>query len=99
MSFSIKITQRAEKSYRQNLDYLNENWGPKVTIAFIDRVDSIGKSISKNPYLYPLFLRSQNIRRCVVHERIIMYYRISGKTKITILLFWNTYQKPEKLKL
>ena len=98
MSYALKITSRAEKSYAQNLEYLAKEWGAKVTLQFMDRVDSVLLAIADNPYLYPPFRSSKNNRRCVIHERIIMYYRISGKSKISILLFWNTYQNPDKLR-
>jgi plasmid stabilization system protein ParE len=98
MSYTLKITARAEKSYTQNLDYLEKEWGGKVTLQFMERVDSVLQAIRQNPYLYPIFSPSQKIRRCVIQGRIIMYYRISGKTRISILLFWNTYQNPDKLR-
>jgi len=53
--------------------------------------------IQENPYLYPLYNPSKKIRKCIIHGRIILYYRINGDI-IEILRFWNTYQNPDKLK-
>jgi len=99
MSYALKVTLNAKKSFDQNLDYLKKEWGAKVTKEFIDRVEVIFNTISENPYLYPFHSSSKQIRRCVIHKRIIMFYRISAKNKISILLFWNTYQNPDKLRL
>ena len=79
------------------VDYLKKEWGTKVTIRFIERVDTTLEAIRKNPFLYSLHDPSKNIRKCVIHGRIILYYRINGNT-VEILRFWNTYQNPEKLK-
>ena len=54
MSYSIKFTIKARNTYAQNLDYLEKEWGAKVTMGFIDRVDTVLETISKNPLLYPL---------------------------------------------
>jgi plasmid stabilization system protein ParE len=99
MSYSLKITLRAKKSLEQNLDYLIEEWGSKVTSEFIDRVEYVYNTLRDDPYLYPFYSPSKNIRRCILHKRIILFYRISNKAKVSILLSWNTAQNPDKLKL
>ncbi len=97
MSYTLKLTVKARNSYAQNLDYLHKEWGSKVTLDFIDRVDTVLQTIIQNPYLYPTYLSSKSIHKCAVHNRIILYYRIKGNV-IEILRFWNTYQDPKKLK-
>ena len=99
MSYALKITLKAKKSLDQNLDYLKKEWGLKVTNGFIDRVENVYDTIRENPYLFPLHLPAKKIRRCIVHRRIILFYRISSNTKVSIILFWNTSQNPDKLKL
>ncbi len=97
MSFALKFTVRARNTYAQNLDYLQKEWGAAVAMQFIERVDTVLEAIRENPFLYSLYHPSKNIRKCVMHNRIILYYRIKGNT-IQILRFWNTYQNPEQLK-
>ncbi len=87
MSYSLKITLNAKKSFDRNLDYLKEEWGAKVTNEFINRVEVVFNTISENPYLYPFHFTSKQVRRCVIHKRIIMFYRISSQNKISILFF------------
>jgi len=97
MSYALKFTIKAKNNYAQNLDYLKKEWGAKVAMGFIDRVDIVLETIRINPFLYPLYYPAKNIHKCVVHSRIILYYRIKGNA-IEILRFWNTYQNPKKLK-
>jgi len=99
MSYALKITKGATDSLAQNLDYLEKEWGVKVTIDFIDAVQEAYNTIRERLYLYPRYSSSKKIRRCIVHKRIVMFYRISSRTKISIPLFWNTYQNPDRLRL
>jgi plasmid stabilization system protein ParE len=39
MTYTVKISTRAKKAYEQNLDYLHKEWGNKVTLQFIERVE------------------------------------------------------------
>ncbi len=53
MSYDLKITLSAKKTFDQNLDYLKKEWGAKVTNEFINRVEVVLNTISENPFLYP----------------------------------------------
>ena len=97
MSYTLKLTVKARNTYAQNLDYLHKEWGSKVTLDFIDRVDTVLQTIIQKPFLYPIYLPSKSIYKCVVLNRIILYHRVKGEV-IEILRFWNTYQNPKKLK-
>ncbi len=98
MRYKVKISARAKKAYEHNLDYLHKEWGNKVTLQFIERVDKMIGIIQENPFLFPVYNLHKGIRKCVIHERIILYYRINENT-IELLLFWNTYRDTSKLKL
>ena len=98
MAYEIVIKKRFTNKLLGVLDYLEKEWGARVTKQFIDRFDYVLDALKENPYIYSIYFESKKIRRCVIHPRIIMYYRISSKTKISILLFWNTSQNPANLK-
>lgn len=98
MTYTVKISKRAKKAYEQNLDYLHKEWGNKIVLQFIEHVDKIIGIIQENPFLFPVYNLHKDIRKCVIHERIILYYRINGNT-IELILFWNTYRDISKLKL
>jgi len=99
MRYDVNFTKRAEKSYDKNIAYLKKDWGNATVVQFMDRVDELVENIAQNPFTYSFYSRARKIRKCVVNERIILFYRISAKTKVSVLLFWNTYQSPSKLKL
>lgn len=96
--FTVSWTDDAINSFNENLDYLNLDWPVSVTIEFIDRVDEVIEIISTNPYLFPLHRPKDKIRKCVVHPRVILYFRIIDSESIDLLLFWSTWQNPERMK-
>jgi hypothetical protein len=68
-------------------------------MIFIDRVEEVLEKIKANPKLYPLYRPSKSVYKCVVHHRIILYYKVVDEEIIDLLTFWNTYQDMDKLKL
>src|SRR5271166_1019585 len=97
MSYFINWTSRGELTFYENIEYLEQEWNNAVINQFLDRVGAVLDKIRTNPFLYPLHKPSQNIRRCIINGRIILYYRIIDAATIDILLFWNTSQNPDKL--
>jgi plasmid stabilization system protein ParE len=82
MSFSIHWTDYAVQSFKQNIEYLHQDWSIAVVNSFIDRVDEVIGLVSQNPYLYPLHRPKDGIRKCVVHPRIVLYFKIVDKQTI-----------------
>ena len=99
MTYTVNWTKKAERTFDQNIDYLEQEWNPNVVNQFLERVDTVISIIETNPFSYPLYPSSNDIRKCVVHERIILFYKIFDDTNIDILIFWNTYKNPTDLKL
>jgi len=95
----INWTPEAEKTFNQNLEYLSNEWDNVVMNHFLDRVEEVLGVIQSNPKLYPLHRPDENVHRCVIHERIVLYYKIVGDEAIDLLTFWNTYQDPSSLKI
>jgi|SRR5688572_1407207 len=99
MSRVLRWTSESKKTFNQNLEYLSEEWDNQVINNFLDRVEEVLEQIRSNPELYPLHRPSDQIHKCVVHKRIILYYKIVDDKHIDLLTFWNTYQGPDKLKV
>ena len=100
MSLRINWTSESEKTFSQNLEYLSKEWNNVVINHFLDRVEEVLEKIKSSPRLYPQYRSADNIYKCVVHERIILYYKLKEEEGvIDLLTFWNTYQDPNKLKL
>lgn len=101
MDCKINWTQRAWETYKSNIDYLKKSWTQKEITRFVLIVDDklnilsahqkIGTSKNKK---FP------NIRSTFIHKRIILIYKYKPlKKEIDLLIFWNTYQNPRKLKV
>src|SRR5688572_28870241 len=88
----INWTSESEKTFSQNIDYLSKEWDVLVLNRFLDRVEGALENIRSNPKSYPLHRPNENVHRCVIHERIILYYRIVDDETIDLLTFWNTSQ-------
>jgi len=99
MSVRINWTAESERTFNQNLEYLAKEWDTVVLNNFLDRVEETLERIRSNPKLYPLHRPQESVHRCVIHERIILYYRIVDDQTIDLLTFWNTAQDPDKLKV
>lgn len=99
MSRQINWTSESERTFNQNLDYLSKEWDVSILNSFLDRVEEVLERIRSNPKLYPLHRPKENVYRCIIHERIILYYRIVDDSTIDLLTFWNTAQDPDKLKV
>jgi plasmid stabilization system protein ParE len=97
MSYSLRWTPESRKTFNQILDYLADEWNTQVVSNFIDQVDVVLQRIRNNPHLYPLHRSEQKVHKCVVHKRVVLYYKIVNDKHIDLLTFWNTYQNPDKL--
>lgn len=98
MSARIFWTSEAEKTFQENLQYLSKEWDANVITNFLDRVDEAILLIGSNPRLYQYHNLNENIRRCVIHERIVLFYKIVNDEEIHLLTFWNTSKDPATVK-
>ncbi len=99
MSFRINWTIESEITFNQNLEYLSKEWNSAVLNQFLDRVEEVLERVKSNPKLYPLYNTKANVYKCVIHERIVLYYKVVDDEVVDLLTFWNTYQDPNKLKV
>lgn len=101
MACKINWTTRAWLTFEANISYLQIEWTAKEISNFIASIDKkigvlsnhpeIGKSRNKK---YP------HIRFTVIHKRVALIYKYKPKkNEIDLLVFWNTYRNPGKLKV
>lgn len=76
MSYALHWTLEAEITFNKNIEYLSAEWNDEVLDSFLDRVEETLNTITQNPLLYSLHRPSENIRKCVINERIILYFRV-----------------------
>jgi plasmid stabilization system protein ParE len=94
----IRWNKFAREDYFHTIDYLLERWSEKEAQQFVDDVSQIihllhQGNIDFQKTDYP------NIRRCVVREQIILYYKIIDNNTIELLRFWNSYQDDQNMEL
>ncbi len=101
MAAKVNWTHRAWITYAANIDWLQLHWTEKEIAAFVLLTDKKVALLSTYPLTgSPRNLRNVNIRFTLVHKRVLLIYKYKpGKNEIDLLVFWNTYQNPRKLKV
>ena len=98
MNYPVIWLPEAEVTFKQNLDYLDDEWTSQVKVDFLIRVEKAIRLVSANPNLYPVYRKRDQIRKCVIHPRIALYFKLK-KEKIYLITFWNSYRDPRKLRI
>ena len=101
MVFEVKWTEKAALSYGQNIEYLRKFWSEKVVEKFENQVKKRLAVLETHPYIGRRRSDGDNyIRRTLINKRILLIYQVKPrKQRIDLLIFWNTYRDPKKLKL
>jgi len=101
MVYEIVWTERAEESYISNLAYLQKDWTPSEVQKFILTVERKLDNLSKHPYIGSRQdARRAAVRNTIINKRISLVYRIRRRLHmVELILFWNTYQNPSRLRM
>ena len=97
MPYDIIWSPEAELSYARILDYLINTQGPRVLTNFMDRTEELTGYLKQNPLQY-IYSQKLNAYRAVVTKQVSLYYRIHS-TQVELLVFWDTRQNPERLRV
>ena len=63
MKKAVQWSPRALSEYDHLLAYLLEEWGKRVTLNFIGRLEKVIEMISQRPTLYPASNSRKHVRR------------------------------------
>ena len=101
MAFGIVWTKKAIESYSLNIEYLKEDWSEKEIQRFLLLTKRKLEVLKTFPGVgIAQDSTNQNVRCTVLHKRVKLIYRINPvKREVELLLFWNTWQNPGKLKI
>ncbi len=100
MAFEIKWTPRALESYMDNIAYLEREWSENEIMNFVNAVDEKIKLTALFPELFVATNRRKGIHRVVINKQVILFYRVrKALSQIELLLFWNTHQNPDNIKV
>lgn len=95
---TIIWTPEADSDIAQILFYLDKNWDNKVALRFLDKLDYLLFQIQTNPFQFPLFIKSYNVRKCVLSMQNSLYYQFD-ESNIFILRIYDNRQNPQTIKL
>ena len=96
MAKTVRISRRAARDVEKITDYLFEKWGSKVVDDFVKRYNECFDLLANNPELYHIVQSDKQIRRCILTQHNVVYFR-AFSNKITILTVFDTRQNPKKL--
>lgn len=97
MAKKIVWTQRANKKFNKIIEYLELEWGNKVTGNFVNKTFDILDLISEHPDLGTLELVDKNIRGFLITKHNRLFYRVE-KNSIIVLNFFDTRNSPKSKK-
>ncbi len=96
--YKIVHSSIAEKTFVQNISYLEKNGSSKEIKNFINKTYEVVNLLKKDPYIFPKWEFNSSVRKVVLLKQITLFYSI-GKNIVQIHLFWNNYRNPNDLKL
>jgi plasmid stabilization system protein ParE len=100
MVYTIAWSSLAIETYISNIEYLETEWTEKEVEKFIAAVKRKLHLLSSNLYLGALTNKRKNVRKSVIHRRVILFFRLKpSKNEIELIRFWTTRQNPRRLKL
>ena len=97
MALKILWTKRADIKFDKILEYLNSEWGERVTITFVKKVYDFLDILVEFPEIGTIENSERNIRGFVIVKQITIFYKVSGN-KIILLNFFDNRQGSKKRK-
>ncbi|GGE99973.1 type II toxin-antitoxin system RelE/ParE family toxin [Flavobacterium limi] len=94
---NVKFTLRAERSFENILNYIEQKWSTKRKVDFLKKFDKSILTIVLHPESFPCSENNKMIRKCVLTSQTTFYYVFSTK-EITIINFFDTRQDPNQIK-
>lgn len=93
----VRLSKIAEITLKENIDFLEFNWTSKEIIVFLKDVKQIINDLEEGKYLQ--FQKSSKKTRSVLigKKHVKMYFRKENKDLISVLLFFEMRQDPQKI--
>jgi plasmid stabilization system protein ParE len=93
MAYQIKLTQRAEEEYQNNIDYIAFEFGVKKAFDVEENYFKIIQQIAINPFQFSYFNKRKGIRKCVISSQTTLYYRLNEDV-VELLSFRSNFMNP-----
>ncbi|MCF6214508.1 MAG: type II toxin-antitoxin system RelE/ParE family toxin [Flavobacteriaceae bacterium] len=95
---SVFLSPQAQFNLEKLNDYLLENWNSKARDEFVAKLTSKFEQISHFPQSCVLSEKHKGLYKCVLTKQTTFYYRITEKSEIEVITFFDTRQNPDNLK-
>ena len=95
MAKTIIWNRRASNSFNSIIQYLQEDWGERVTRNFVVRTYQIIDLLAQNPEMGLIEHANRQIRGFVITKHNTLFYRIEND-KLILLNFFDNRQSPLK---
>lgn len=95
MALEIVWTKRADQKFDKILDYLNSEFGQRVTSAFVKKVYDFLDILSEFPEIGTIEHKAKQIRGFTLIKQVNIFYKIKN-SKIIILNFFDNRQNPKR---
>ena len=95
MAREIKWSKHADRKFDKILEYLENEWGKKVTNAFIKRTHEFLDLLTDFPEIGSLENADRQIRGFVLIKQVTIFYKNKGDA-IVILNFYDNRQRPKR---
>jgi len=94
----VKIlwTKRAQKSFDQIIEFLQEEWSLNSAIKFVQKTNSFIETLKEQPKIGRPEKVKKDLRSFVLSRQTTVFYRIKGNEVIILLKFFDTRQNPVK---
>lgn len=99
-NMNIIWSAKAKTTFYLVIDYLHDNWTKKEVVRFYDKTQITLNAIKKNPGIFSVSAKNNNIRKARVDKNNSFYYKIDNYHKnIYLLTFFDSRQDHQKLLL
>ncbi|MEO6283106.1 MAG: type II toxin-antitoxin system RelE/ParE family toxin [Dyadobacter sp.] len=94
-SKTLQWTERAILDYEVLTEYLFYKWGEKIALRVLSVIDFQIDRIKNHPLQFPIFIRQNEIRRCVASAQTSIFFVENAET-ITLLSIFDNRLDPLK---
>jgi plasmid stabilization system protein ParE len=92
---ALQWTERAILDYEILTEYLFVKWGEKIALRVLSEIDFQITRVKNYPFQFPVFIRQNEIRRCVASAQTSIFFMIDSD-KITLLSIFDNRLDPSK---
>ena len=95
MAGVVKWSRQADESFDNIIQYLTDEWGEKVTKAFVKRTFEFLDLPGDFPEIGSIENSEKQIRGFVLLKQLTVFYKVKNKS-IVILNFYDNRQRPKR---